>query len=129
MFSANKNFNLICKQIRKYKPKIFIISEKNIYHKIKKKFKNHKIKIENNFDSLNIKEKSELTISAIPGIAGLNPTLKMMEITKKILISNKESIICGWELLKNKAKKTSTKIIPIDSEHLFQFLICFKDVM
>ena len=121
LFSANKNFNLICKQIRKYKPKIFIISEKNIYHKIKKKFKNHKIKIENNFDSLNIKEKSELTISAIPGIAGLNPTLKMMEITKKILIANKESIICGWELLKNKAKKKSTKIIPIDSEHFSIF--------
>ena len=121
LFSANKNFNLICKQIRKYKPKIFIISEKNIYHRVKKKFKNHKIKIENDFDSLKIKEKSELTISAIPGIAGLNPTLKMMESTKKILIANKESIICGWELLKNKAKKTSTKIIPIDSEHFSIF--------
>ena len=121
LFSANKNFKLICKQIRKYKPKIFIVSDKNIYEKTKKKFKNYKIKIENNFDSLQIKEKSELTISAIPGIAGLNPTLKMMETTKKMLIANKESIICGWELIKSKAKKTSTKIIPIDSEHFSIF--------
>ena len=121
LFSANKNFNLISNQIKKYKPEIFIINEKNIYERIKKKFKNKKIKIENNFDSLQIKEKSELTISAIPGIAGLNPTLKMMDSTKKMLIANKESIICGWEILKNKANKTSTKIIPIDSEHFSIF--------
>ena len=121
LFSANKNFNLISNQIKKYKPEIFIINEKNIYERIKKKFKNKKIKIENNFDSLQIKEKSELTISAIPGIAGLNPTLKMMDSTKKMLIANKESIICGWEILKKKANKTSTKIIPIDSEHFSIF--------
>ena len=121
LFSANKNFNLISNQIKKYKPEIFIINERNIYERIKKKFKNKKIKIENNFDSLQIKEKLELTISAIPGIAGLNPTLKMMDSTKKMLIANKESIICGWEILKNKANKTSTKIIPIDSEHFSIF--------
>ena len=66
VFSANKNFNLICKQIRKYKPKIFIISDKNIYERIKKKFKNNKIKIINNLNSLNIKKKSEITISDRP---------------------------------------------------------------
>ena len=126
LFSANKNFNLICKQIKKYKPKIFIINDKNIYERIKKKFKNYEIKIENNFDSLHIKKKSEFSISAIPGIAGLYPTLKMMESTKKMLIANKESIICGWELLKNKANKTSTEIIPIDSEH-FSIFSLLKD--
>ena len=120
LFSANKNFNLICKQIRKYKPKIFIISDENIYKRIKKKFKNYKIKIENNFDTVHIKEKSEFTISAIPGIAGLNPTLKMMESTKKMLIANKESIICGWELLK-KSKKNIYKNYTIDSEHFSIF--------
>ena len=120
LFSANKNFSLICKQIIKYKPEIFIINEKNTYEKVKEKFKNKKIKIRNNFN-LNIKKKSEITISAIPGIAGLYPTLQIMRSTKKMLIANKESIICGWELIKNKSKKTSTKIIPIDSEHFSIF--------
>tara|TARA_E500000178_G_scaffold348370_1_gene403340 strand:+ start:1847 stop:3013 length:1167 start_codon:yes stop_codon:yes gene_type:complete len=120
LFSANKNFSLICKQIIKYKPDIFIINEKNTYEKVKEKFKNKKIKIRNNFN-LNIKKKSEITISAIPGIAGLYPTLQIMRSTKKMLIANKESIICGWELIKNKSKKTSTKIIPIDSEHFSIF--------
>ena len=121
LFSANKNYNLICKQIKKYKPEVFVINEKKTYEKIKKKFRNRKIEIKNNFDFSKIKKKSEITIAAIPGIAGLYPTLQLMRLTKKILIANKESIICGWELIKNKANKTSTRIIPIDSEHFSIF--------
>ena len=37
--------------------------------------------------------------------------------SKKILIANKEAVICGWSLIKNIARKNKTKIIPIDSEH------------
>ena len=61
--------------------------------------------------------KSHITISSIPGIAGLKPTISMISFSKRILIANKESIICGWELIKMKAKKHKTKIVPIDSEH------------
>ena len=41
----------------------------------------------------------------------------MIKISKKILIANKESIICGWNLIKKIALKNKTKIIPVDSEH------------
>ena len=41
----------------------------------------------------------------------------MIHRTKKILIANKEAIICGWKLIKHQAKKNNTKIIPVDSEH------------
>ena len=41
----------------------------------------------------------------------------MIKKSKKLLIANKESIICGWELIKKESKKHKTKIIPIDSEH------------
>ena len=41
----------------------------------------------------------------------------MVKNSKKILIANKEAIICGWELIKKTAKQKKTKIIPIDSEH------------
>ena len=81
---------------------------------MKKKFRNHKTKILNDFDKINTFKKSEFTISAIPGIAGLDPTIKMIKFTNKMLIANKESIICGWNLIKTKAKKTNTQIIPID---------------
>ena len=42
--SANKNFTLICKQIIKYKPKFFIVKNKLIYNKVKKKFAKKKQK-------------------------------------------------------------------------------------
>ena len=45
------------------------------------------------------------------------PTLLFTEFSKKLLIANKESIICGWNLIKGIAKKNKTKIIPVDSEH------------
>ena len=118
LLSANKNYKLISNQIRKYKPKIFIINDQKVFKKIKKKFKNtNSLKIINNFDSLNLKKKSDITISAIPGIAGLQPTIKMINFSKKILIANKEAIICGWNLIKKKSKKYKTSLIPVDSEH------------
>ena len=117
VFSANKNYKIICQQIKKYKPHFFIISDKNTYYKVLKKFKKKKIKIFNNFLDLKLKKKSDITITAIPGIAGLEPTIKLVEKSKKILIANKESIICGWDLISKNAKKNKTKLIPVDSEH------------
>ena len=33
---ANKNYNLILKQIKKYKPKYYIINDKKVFKKVKK---------------------------------------------------------------------------------------------
>jgi 1-deoxy-D-xylulose-5-phosphate reductoisomerase len=40
----------------------------------------------------------------------------MTKLSKKILIANKESIVCGWYLILKTAKKNKTKILSIDSE-------------
>ena len=48
---------------------------------------------------------------------GLLPTLKSIRYTKKILIANKESIICGWNLINKELKKYKTNFVPVDSEH------------
>ncbi len=37
ILSANNNYELICKQIQKYKPKYFIIKNLKVYKKVKKK--------------------------------------------------------------------------------------------
>ena len=108
---------MICKQINKYKPKYYVINDIKIFNKVKKKFKKRNIKIINNFNFKEKKIKSEIVISAIPGIAGLAPTINIINKTQKILIANKESIICGWNLIKKRAKQNKTKIVPVDSEH------------
>ena len=37
--------------------------------------------------------------------------------TKKIAIANKESLICGWNLINKELVKYKTEFIPVDSEH------------
>ena len=110
LLSANKNFTLISNQIKKYRPKIYVITNKDIYKKIKKKFNKSKTKIKNDFKSLksNLKP-SDITISAIPGIAGLEPTISMIKLSKKLLIANKESIICGWSIINKISIKYNTR--------------------
>ena len=123
LFSANKNYNLISKQIKKYKPKYFLISDIYIFKKIKKKFFKSSTNILNTLDIKQLKYKSDMTVSAIPGIAGLYLTNLMVKKSNKILIANKESVICGWHILKKNSKKYKTKIIPVDSEHFSIFKI------
>ena len=118
---ANKNYKLICDQIKKYKPKYFVITDQKIFKKIRIKFKNHKVKIVNNFNDIKKKKNSDITVSAIPGISGLLPTISMIKLSKKLLIANKEAIICGWKIIKRDCTKYKTKIIPIDSEHFSIF--------
>ena len=127
IFSANKNYKLICKQITKYRPNYFVINDYKVFKKVKKKFKNIKnIKILNNFNFIKLNKKIDVTITAIPGIQGLKPTILAIKFSKKILIANKESIICGWDLIKKNIKKYKTKVIPIDSEHFSIFKLLQK---
>ena len=47
--------------------------------------------------------------------------VKIIKFTKKIAIANKESIICGWPIIKKELIKYDTKFIPVDSEHFSLF--------
>ena len=47
----------------------------------------------------------------------MESTINFTKRSKKILLANKESIICGWSIIRKIAKKNKTKLVPIDSEH------------
>ena len=117
LLSANSNYQIINHQIKMFRPKYFIVNDIFTYRKLIKKNKKGKTKIINNFRDIPQKMKFDITISAIVGIAGLEPTINFMRKSKKILLANKESIICGWHILKYVSKRHKTKVIPIDSEH------------
>jgi len=126
VLSAHKNYKKIINQIEIYKPKVFIIFDYKTYLKVKEKYKKKNIVIlnKNNYEKFRF-IKSDVSISAIPGIAGLQPTMLIIKHTKKLLIANKESVICGWPLLEKLSKKFKAEIIPIDSEH-FSILTLLK---
>ena len=117
LLSAKSNYSLIIKQIKKIKPSYFIINYYDVFQKVSKKFNNSKTKILNNYKNLPIKINFDITISCIVGIAGLEPTIEFIKRSKKILLANKESIICGWHIINNISKKYKTTIVPVDSEH------------
>jgi len=119
LLTANKNSRLLIKQAKLLKVKNIIITDKNEFKKVLSENKNKKLKIFNNFNYLNkiINSKVDYTMSSISGLSGLEPTLKLIKYTKTIAIANKESIICGWNLINNKLKKYKTSFIPVDSEH------------
>ena len=56
-------------------------------------------------------------MGAITGIEGLYPTINIIKYTKYLALANKESIICGWNLIEKNLKKYKTNFIPVDSEH------------
>ena len=119
LLTTNSNYKEILKQTKEFKVKNLVINNKKHYTNLKKKLKNKKINIYNDFDSFNKKFKSKVdyTMCAISGLAGLKPTLASIKFSKKIAIANKESLICAWNLIQKKILKYKTKFIPIDSEH------------
>ncbi len=119
LLTANKNYKQILKQTKSFKVQNVIITDKNSYIKFIKINKNKNIKIYNNFANIKkiFKFKVDYIMSSIVGIDGLKPTLNVIEHTKTIAIANKESIICGWNLIKKELNKNNTEFIPVDSEH------------
>ena len=117
LLTANKNHILLSKQIREFNVKNVIITDKNSYSIMKKKFK--KINISNDIGKIDkfISSKLDYVMSSISGFDGLKPTIRVIKKTKIIAIANKESIICGWNLINKELKRYNTKFIPVDSEH------------
>ena len=122
LFTAEKNYKEIYHQAKILNVKNIIITNKKSFNELKKK-KLGKIKIFNNFNSFNniFKNKIDYAMSAISGIHGLEPTIRIIKHTKKIAIANKEAIICGWHLIKNNLRRYKTKFVPVDSEHFSIF--------
>ena len=119
LLAANKNYKLLLKQAKYFNVKNIIINNLDAYIYVKNKLKNKKINVyqgTNNLEKI-IKSKIDYTMCAISGLEGLASTLQAISISKNIAIANKESIICGWPLIKKKLNKFKTNFIPIDSEH------------
>ncbi len=66
----------------------------------------------------------DIDVLAIVGAAGLVPTFAAAQAGKRLLLANKESIVCGGALLMKTIKETKAELLPVDSEHnaIFQCL-------
>jgi len=120
LLTSKSNVQKIFNQAIKFKVKNIIIEDKKKYLSFKKKFKSKNINLYlgiKNIKKILKSKKIDYVINSISGINGLEPTLNIIPNSKNILIANKETIICGWDIIKKKLIKHKTNFIPIDSEH------------
>ena len=59
----------------------------------------------------------DVAFIAATGFAGLKYSLKAAELKKDIALANKETLVCGGELVMNKIKGAGIDLMPVDSEH------------
>jgi len=66
----------------------------------------------------------DIVMAAIVGAAGLQPTFRAAQCGKKILLANKESLVIAGEVFMAEARRSGSRILPVDSEHnaIFQSL-------
>lgn len=59
----------------------------------------------------------DVALIAASGFAGLAYTLRAAEHGIKIALANKESLVCGGELVMREVEKRNVDLVPVDSEH------------
>ena len=59
----------------------------------------------------------DVAFIAATGFAGLKYSLKAIELKKDIALANKETLVCGGELVMEKIKGAGVRLMPVDSEH------------
>ncbi len=129
LLSTNKNYNELFKQAKQFNVKNLVVINKDSFRKLNKKNKRNNFNIYNNFESYNkiFKKKIDYTMSSIIGLDGLKPTIDIIKYTKTIVIANKESIVCGWNLIQKELIKHKSKFIPVDSEHFSLWYVLNND--
>ncbi len=66
----------------------------------------------------------DILLNAISGSAGLEYSMATADAGIDLALANKESLVMAGDLLKEKLKKSKSKLLPVDSEHsaIFQAL-------
>ena len=58
-----------------------------------------------------------MVMSAVVGGRGLLPTLRAIELGRRVCIANKEPLVMAGELMMRRARECGAEVLPVDSEH------------
>ena len=136
---AGNNVDLLIKQAIKYRPDLAIIANENLYSTLKEALKGYGIATASGAkaiaEAMSLPQ-IDIVVTATVGYSGLEPTLHAIEAGKQIALANKETLVVAGELINEtlvvagelvteKLKSSSSKVIPVDSEHsaIYQCLV------
>ena len=105
---AGSNIQLLNEQIVRYKPRYVAIA-----NEVDRDAVNHPDVFCGGEGILELLERtrSETVVNALVGYVGLAPTLKAIELGRRVALANKESLVVAGEFI------DMSRITPIDSEH------------
>jgi 1-deoxy-D-xylulose-5-phosphate reductoisomerase len=128
VLTAGNNAPLLVEQAMEFMPNAVVIGNESLYAQVKEALKNHPIKVfagkeavseVMDFGTL------DLVLTAMVGVAGLEPTIRAIKQGKTIALANKETLVAGGHLITRLVNEHRASIIPVDSEHsaIFQCLV------
>ncbi len=129
--AANRNIKLLEEQAREFSPKIVAVADEKAAAELKIKLSDTSCKVLSGREGILAaaeEESSEMVMSSLVGMAGIEPTLRAIAAGKDIALANKETLVCAGEAVTRAAKEKGVKIIPVDSEHsaIFQSMLSSK---
>jgi 1-deoxy-D-xylulose-5-phosphate reductoisomerase len=118
---AGKNVKLLLEQIAEFKPEL-VACDASVANEVKMQLPSGTKLV----DSLEVATtNADTVVAAIPGIAGLEPTIASLKAGRHVALANKEAMVVAGPLVWEIARQHSATITPVDSEHsaLFQCLV------
>ena len=124
--SAHSGIDMLEEQIREFRPAKAAVFDENKAKELKLRISDLDTEVLSGMDGLLAIacDSSELLVSAVVGMVGLEPTLAAINAKKNIAFANKETLVAGGELVMNAVRENGVKLLPVDSEHsaIFQCL-------
>ena len=130
--TCGSKVEMMAQQCKKYRPLLAVMATKELAEQLQELLGDQSIEILYGKEGL-IKAASlpeaDTVITAVVGMMGLEPTLAACKAGKRIGLANKETLVCGGELVMAEAEANGAEIIPVDSEHsaIFQCLMGCAD--
>jgi 1-deoxy-D-xylulose-5-phosphate reductoisomerase len=124
---AGKNLKLLAEQIKQFAPQCVAIKNESDVPRLRKLLGKKTIDIGwgvQGATAIAIAHGVDVVLAAIVGAAGLIPTLEAVRAGKEVALANKEALVMAGEILVDQAKKSKSRLFPVDSEHsaIFQCL-------
>ena len=110
--AANSNYKLLLNQIEEFKPQFVYL---NTYNTALNNLPDY-VHVVDDISDLIINGQVEIAVTATTGYASVIPTLAAVDLGIDIALANKESIVMLGPILMNKIEKSSSSLLPLDSE-------------
>lgn len=127
VLTAQNNADLLIEQAIFFKPNAVVIGNDEKYQTVRKALEAYPIKVFSGKESIRqvvTMDEIDIVLTAMVGIAGLEPTLEAVSAGKPIALANKETLVVAGNLITDQARNKGINIYPVDSEHsaIFQCL-------